>query len=426
MIMRKQHAFLGLLIVSLVVTFSLNSCKKDSSPTALNLSTLMVGTIDLNGVTAPTNVPTNPTITATFTTDVDQTTATSGNITLTEDYDSKVITVNITVSGKTVTIVPTSALANGALYKLEITGGLKATNGQMLTALNRSFTTVGTFVPTGQVAYWNFEGNANDQVGSYSPASASNVIAVSYVTGRSTGAGQAAQFDGATSLIEIPNGDQLMLTDDFTLSFWVNEDSTNRTDQFVMGLAGWYGFQFEINNGGNNKLGECKLAARYSLSDGTTDSQDLWFNGAATGTTKDNGGWKGFTYCKDLTSNNGTGVNGLLAAKWAQVICTYNSATKVGTLYINGVEMKAQDFNLYGSTHPLYKATGLKYAGNSGNNSLAFGFIQDKNDPTITDSWADYTITTNNHFKGQLDDVRVFHRTLTAIEIQLMYNSEKP
>jgi hypothetical protein len=423
--MRKQHAFLGLLMVALMFTFTLNSCKKDN-PTPLNLSTLVAGSIDLNGATSPTNVPTNPTITATFSTEVDQTTATNTNITLTEDYDSKVIPLTITVSGKTITIVPTTALANGALYKLAITADLKATNGLTLTNLNRSFTTVGTFVPTGQVAYWNFDGNANDQVGSYSPASASNVIAVTYSAGRSTAAGQAATFDGATSLVEIPNGDILMNTNDFTLSFWVKEDSTGRTDQFVMGLAGWYGFQFEINNNGNNKLGECKLAAQYSLSDGTTASQDLWFNGAATNTTKDNGGWKGWTYCKDLTSNNGTGVNGLLAEKWAQIICTYNSTTKVGTIYINGTEMKAQDFNLYGSDNALSLATGLKFAGNANNNSFVFGFIQDKNSPTITDSWADYTVTTNNHFKGQLDDVRIFHRALTDTEIQLMYNSEKP
>jgi len=42
----------------------------------------MVGTIDLNGATAPSNVPVNPTITATFSTDVDVATATTSNVTL--------------------------------------------------------------------------------------------------------------------------------------------------------------------------------------------------------------------------------------------------------------------------------------------------------------------------------------------------------
>jgi hypothetical protein len=86
--------------------------------------------------------------------------------------------------------------------------------------------------------------------------------------------------------------------------------------------------------------------------------------------------------------------------------------------------MKTQDFNLYGT--PMSNATGLKFAGNATNNAFVFGFIQDKVNPTITDSWADYNITTNNHFKGWLDDVRIFHKVLTSSEVTLMYNSEKP
>ena len=90
----------------------------------------MVGTIDLNAATAPTNVPVNPVITATFTTDVDATTATTSNVTLTEDYDNVSIPLTIAATGKVVTITPTANLANGALYKLAITNGLKATDGQ--------------------------------------------------------------------------------------------------------------------------------------------------------------------------------------------------------------------------------------------------------------------------------------------------------
>ena len=87
--------------------------------------------------------------------------------------------------------------------------------------------------------------------------------------------------------------------------------------------------------------------------------------------------------------------------------------------------MKEQDFNLWLAGDAKTTVVGLKYAGNAGNNMLAFGFIQDKNDPTLTDSWADYNNTSNNHFKGQLDDIRIFHKSLTDTEIRLMYNSEK-
>jgi hypothetical protein len=93
-------------------------------------------------------------------------------------------------------------------------------------------------------------------------------------------------------------------------------------------------------------------------------------------------------------------------------------------MYINGVKMKEQDFNLYGV--PMMNATGLHFIGNPGNNSLVFGFIQDKVNPTLSDSWAVYSDPANNHFKGLLDDVAIYHSVLTPALITLMYNSGKP
>src|ERR1035437_676787 len=234
---RKILIFSALLLITAVTI--LNSCKK-SNPAALDLGTLKAGSIDLNAAIAPTNVPVKPIITATFTTDVDMTTATSTNITLTEDYDAVSIPLTITVSGMTVSITPTNSLANGALYKLAITAGLKATDGQMLTAINRSFTTVGSFLPAGAIAYWNFDGNANDQTGVYNPIS-SGITDITYVTGRNAASGQAAKFNGTTSLIEIPNGDVLENSADFSISFWMKCDTVGQHDQWVLGLSAWEG-----------------------------------------------------------------------------------------------------------------------------------------------------------------------------------------
>jgi hypothetical protein len=430
-VMKKQMLILSSLLLAMILVVGVTSCKKSSTEetTTFSLSTLKAGDIDLNAAIPPSNVPATTTITAVFNMAVNPSTATSSTISLVQSYDTTDIAIGIAVSGGTITITPTNPMAGGAGYILQFKAGIKATDGQGLAAFNRAFTTVGTFVPTGVIAYWNFENNGDDQIGTFPTLKPAVITNVTYVASRNAAAGQAAKFDGATSLIEIPNGEQLMNTGgvrDFSLSFWIYEDSTGRKDQFTMGLAAWYGFQFEVNNNGNGGLGECKLAAQYSLSDGTSTSQDLWFNGADTNTTLYNGGWKGWTYCRDLQSSGGTGVNGLLAKKWASVVCTYNHTTKVGNIYINGQIMKSQDFNLYGTDHPLYNATGLKYAGNAGNNMFVFGFIQDKNDPTIPDGWAQYSDPNNNHFKGMFDDVRFFQKVLTPNEISLMYNSEKP
>jgi len=424
--MKRKILILSILMMMAAV-FVIDSCKK-SNPAPINLGTLMVGTIDLNGATAPSNVPVNPTITATFSTDVDVATATTSNVTLTEDYDAVSIPLTVTASGKVVTITPIASLANGALYKLAITAGLKASDGQVLTPINRSFTTLGSFLPAGMVAYWNFDGNANDQTGNYS-AAAAGITGISYVTGRNTASGQAASFNGTTSLIEIPNGDVLENSADFSLSFWMKDDTTAKRDQFVTGLSAWFGFQFEYNsnnyiNTGNpnrSQIGQCKLAAQYSFSDGTSGSQDLWLDGV--GDTKDNGGWMGWTFSKNLIANSGTGVNGLLAQKWAHIVCTYDHTTKLATMYINGQKMKEQDYNLYIAPNNMHLATGLKFAGTPANKSLVFGFIQDKVSPTLPDAWADYTIPANNHFKGLLDDVAIYHTVLTPTLITLMYNS---
>jgi hypothetical protein len=415
--MKKRILFLTALTV-MAALFAVVGCKKN--PTPISLGTLKVGDIDLNTATSPTNVPVNPTITATFNIDVDATTATAANITLTEDYDTVVVACTIEVSGKTVTVTPNSNLANGALYKLTVTTGLKATNGEALLALSRSFSTVGSFMPSGSVAYWTFDGNANDQNGSYN-AITNGVTDITYVTGRKAAAGQAAQFNGTTSLIEIPNGDVLENSTNFSISFWMKCDTTAKRSQFVFGLSAWYGFQFEYNsNIYGNQIGQCKLAAQYAITGGTSASEDLWFDGTG------NLGWQGWTFCKDLVTGGGTGVNGLLSMQWAHIVCTYDATTMVGTMYINGQKMKSQDFNNWPDGDPKRSVTGLKWAGTAGNNILAFGFIQDKTSPTVPDDWASYAITTNNHFKGMLDDVAIYHKVLTPALITLMYNSGKP
>jgi len=425
-IMKRKIVILSALFAVLALV-AINSCKK-SSPTALEVGTIMIGTIDLNGAVAPTNVPVNPVITATFTTDVDPATATSGNITITQEYDGSSIPLTFSVSGAVVTITPQPPLANGSLYTLNISSGLKATNGEALTAINRLFTTLGAFLPSGAVAYWNFDGNADDQMGVYNP-STDGVTDIAYVTGRNGASGQAAQFNGTTSLIQIPDGDVLENSADFSLSFWMKDDTTAKRDQFVLGLAAWHGFQFEYNSniygtGDAAQIGQCKLGATYSISDGTSASEDLWLDGL--GLTKDNGGWQGWTFSKNLVASGGTGVNGLLAQKWAHIVCTYDHATKLATMYINGEKMKQFDFNLYPSTDSRINATGMIYAGTPGNNSLVFGFIQDKVDPTVPDSWADYNDPANGHFQGLLDDVAIYHSVLSQNLITQMYNSGKP
>ena len=140
-------------------------CKKDdddNGTTSFSLSTLKAGDVDMNGATSPNDVPAEPVITATFTVAVNSSTANNNTIVMERDYDNAMIDLDITVSGSTIEITPTESLGNGALFKLSFKAGIKSTDGQDLTPLDRTFTTIGTFAPSGVIAHWNFEDNSDD------------------------------------------------------------------------------------------------------------------------------------------------------------------------------------------------------------------------------------------------------------------------
>lgn len=413
-----------LLAISLLATMSfIAGCDDDDdAPAELTLTGLTAGSIDLNAATSPTDVPTSTAITATFSTDVDASTATADNITLVRDYDDADIPLTISASGSEITITPNEALGTGTLYVITLSSGLKSTGGTSLTeVIERNFTTEGPFAPTGVIAHWTFEDNAEDQVGDFDPGSAADVVDVTYVASRNEAAGKAASFNGTTSLIEIPGADALMTHQDFSVSFWVKA-STAKEGHFVFGLAGSKGFQFEVLGGPWTSLTKgVKLATQYDLGD-ITGSEDTFWNG--DGKTKDNGGWMGSTFNRDVSTS---GLGPIFGDTWAHVVCSYDASDKVGSMFVNGEKAREWDFNLWPEGDAKRNAEGVAYAGNPApGNELAFGFIQARENRILTDTWADYANPDNNHFLGELDDVRVFSVPLTQTEVSLMYNSEKP
>jgi hypothetical protein len=115
------------------------------------------------------------------------------------------------------------------------------------------------------------------------------------------------------------------------------------------------------------------------------------------------------------------------------VTYVYDSVSKERSFYLNGELAITQDHDLWfdDNNQPMPETgiVGLKYAGVAPEvlNELAFGFIQSRGG-TLWDSepWGGYDLPGANHFSGLLDDVRIFHKPLTAQEIELMYESEKP
>ena len=97
-------------------------------------------------------------------------------------------------------------------------------------------------------------------------------------------------------------------------------------------------------------------------------------------------------------------------------------------MYVNGELMKSQDFDLYGDMHPARSAVGVGYDNvpASFENILALGFIKSIDSPEwAAEPWGNYFVPTSNHFKGDLDDVRVFSAAYSEADAKALYDAEK-
>lgn len=412
-------ALVLLATVSVVV-----SCGGDEEEAVeLTLVTLTAGTDDLNGATSPDGVSVTAAINGIFSTDLDPATA-AANVTLVRDLDDSEVTVNVTASGRALTITPAEDLFGGSLYILTIKAGLSSTQGKTLgTDLVRNFSTVGAFTPDNVVAHWTFEENGDDVVGSFD---ATEEVAITYTDSRSAAAGKAATFDGDVSIIEVPDADQLMDTEDFTLSFWFKTNSQDHVNEngdpaghFIMGLGAFNGFQVELGSGYNF----IKMPAMMEYGDGTLGTGgDIFWNG--DGKTKDNEGWAGTTFNKSVPD-----LVSLFKDKWVHYTYTFSGSGKYREMYINGELVSRQDLTLWPAPAKEPTAVGLKFnsAAADVENVLAFGFVQSRGGTLwANEPWGGYTKPTANHFKGLLDDVRIFSVAVTEEEVKLMYDSEKP
>jgi hypothetical protein len=267
-----------------------------------------------------------------------------------------------------------------------------------------------------QMSYFPFSGTVKDELGLNTPPDI-NVRNLTFGPDRFGRAASAAEFDGTTSIVEIPNGDRYMKDKSLTLSFWIKSNST-KEGQFVMGLAGWKGFYFDIASDWSS----IKLTTNYALPAGKTEAEDLLF--AGTGATKDNGGWQGYTFQKQVTGLVG---DVYIKDKWVHIVTTYDATSKVSTMYLNGEKVMQTDFNLWPTDSPKTNTTGVIYKGSTGEggNNLALGFIQGSQNRTLMEDWANPADLYSNHFKGLMDDLRIFRVALTETEVAKLHADEK-
>jgi hypothetical protein len=437
--MKTTRFLFGILFIASVAFIAACGDDDDGDPKAGPLNLTSVSAVGTNPNTGDpvtktlgaggntSGVPIDGVFTVTFSKDVDESTVNSTNFAITSGATA--VPATVTAAGPVVTITPNADFTAEADYTLTLTSAIKGDDGGIFTQTTRTFTTAGGPLEDGLVAHFKFEDNGDDLTGDFN---ADNVIGVTYVAGRSTEAGKAASFNGTTSIIEIPNGEDLAVTENLTVSFWVKvnpdnkkADGTTQKGYFIMGFNGFRAFQIEMPG----SRADTKMAATYSFDDNVKRGQDLWLD--ATGNT----GFVGWTYSQDLSGEGG--LPAYVDDKWAHFVYVYNNETKVGSIYLNGVLRKEQDFNAYPAGHAFkdHNATGLGFNTTSDGTStgtavaglgthFALGFYCSSE--TTAFDFATYSNVDHNHFKGLMDDVKIYHIAKTAAEVETQYNDEKP
>jgi len=85
-------------------------------------------------------------------------------------------------------------------------------------------------INTGLVAYYPFNGNANDASGN---GNNGIVNGATLTADRFGNPNSAYSFNGASDYIRVPNSNSLQLTNDFTLSAWINCKSLGGNEDII-------------------------------------------------------------------------------------------------------------------------------------------------------------------------------------------------
>jgi len=434
----KKYKHLFNLVLITGILFMVSCDNEDDEPAALTVTAITATgtdvksgeetTIDLNGATVAEGVPVNPVITITFSAEVDETTVSQSSVNI------EGATYDLAVNGMDVVATVSEELPRGTNFSLSL-GEVSSTAGGSLTATSRSFKTGGRapVVPPkeeNQLAFWKFDGDATDETGSYD---ADTELNIEYVTDRHDEAASTALFDGDASIIEVNNASDLMKENSsWTISLWMNIDTLNNLNadgtgpagQFVFGMGAFYGFRMESSGSANN----FSLATFWEIEpegeDPYTRGEGFSFNG--DGIYNATGGWRGHTYEEDLSDQGG--LSAVLVSNWKHIVFTYDAPSLVASIYIDGKLMKEQDYNEY-APHPQEDCVGWKYSGEEPNvfPDLAFGWVQSRRGELWQDTgFGNFDLPTSNHFKGMLDDFRIFDASYSSEDVLDLYNAEKP
>jgi hypothetical protein len=265
-----------------------------------------------------------------------------------------------------------------------------------------------TIAAANLVAYFPFEGNGTDEISKMTPSNTATTT-VTFVDGRRGKAFQGAADANSGLLYNLQASSKLKTLKAFSFSGWLktvpNTIATgNPPEQMVFQLDGtgdWiWGNLFLLQH---RNFPEEPDNAHH-----TTAEFDCYF------WKEDADAWKG-------QRGNGWDLD-VTSPQWRHIICTYDNVSSEFHAYVNGVHVTNPDGTEYsgskrwqkeGEDMPLgdLKFTNAeKFAIGAWCNRLAGTDL-------LEDDWA-------SPYKGQIDELRIYDRSLTKEEAKKLYDAE--
>ncbi len=439
---KKAKLIFTMVLAAGLASIYLEGCKKDEDPSALNivsitstgtdLTTGSAQTVDLNGTTSPTNVPTNGALTVTFSKPVNGATVTSTSVTLSDGTTN--VPLTIVTTGAAVKITPTTELVRGTLHTISVTSAVLATDGGKFTTASRTFTTAGKKPPvvpqsSKLVVYVPFEGVVADKQGHTILNSA-----VTFTADRFGNFNGCADFNGTTNYVGIQYAAD-MSNANTTVSYWVKLPASQAyKDHIGTTAAGnikqYVTFAIGGNNGTYhewNRFTCCDLGFDIDVLKYFTNHKNSGSASTLAGSSIEmkNEGNPGGDKIVEIKNTSWIEQQ---TGKWMHIVTSWNAATRTKSFYINGVPStvyKLTPSAEYALDDAIIDAAGIDLdASNSKNLYLGSGvpYWATKTTSGITPFRSDIPFA----FKGQMDDFRMYSVALSNAEVLSLYEAEKP
>jgi hypothetical protein len=243
------------------------------------------------------------------------------------------------------------------------------------------------------VAYWPLNGNGNESLSSTAPATVKNVT---WATGVKD---QAASFNVGFLAYNAIATLGTNLQTGFTISAWVKLANNGSTGSVIFSMSR-----------PNEWAGNINFMSETGWMPATSDS--LTVKGLLVSST--DLGWQDTR--NTVKANAGDIAAGHIAypnkigGKWAHAVYTWDNATRLAKIYVNGVKI----------SNPVWEARGAagQTFGMTTPTRPIIGAFETFATGATTDSW-------NTGLVGQIDEVRVWKRALILSDIGALYELEK-